>query len=188
MQLALNNSNIFLEPRHANVQALAFLAMHGEHYAAPNLSWMLLGHACRQAEALGMHSPTHQAPEHRQQRLCLFWLLFLIDKSCSLAFGRPACLPTALYENVPLPDQNFILKFNPHERAAFGGQQGASKGSRFGAEVVIRSIQWAKLAGVLSDLLSTDNSANARVEIRSELEKWHLETEQVSDQFPVLGA
>ncbi|KAJ6089455.1 Transcription factor [Penicillium canescens] len=178
MQLAVNDSSIFLEPRHANVQALAFLAMHGEDYAAPNLSWMLLGHACRQAEALGMHSPTHQAPEHRQQRLCIFWLIFLIDKSCSLAFGRPAFLPTALYGNVPLPDQNFILKFNPHERAAFGGQQGASKGSRFGAEVLIRSIQWAKLAGVLSDLLSTDDSTNARVEIRSELEKWHLETEQ----------
>ncbi|OGE47794.1 hypothetical protein PENARI_c037G00954 [Penicillium arizonense] len=51
-------------------------------------------------------------------------------------------------------------------------------GSRFGAEVLIRSIQWAKLAGVLSDLLSTDDSTNARVAIRSELEKWHLETEQ----------
>ncbi|KAJ5762003.1 Transcription factor [Penicillium nucicola] len=178
MQLALNDSSIFLEPRHANVQALVFLAMHGEDYAAPNLSWMLLGHACRQAEALGMHSPSHQTPEHRQQRLCLFWMLFLIDKSCSLAFGRPAFLPTALYQNVPLPDSTFILKFNPHERAAFGGQQGVSNGSKFGAEVLMRSIQWAKLAGVLSSLLSTGDSSDGRVEIRSELDRWYLETER----------
>ncbi|KAJ5297882.1 Transcription factor [Penicillium antarcticum] len=178
MQLALNDSSVFLEPRHVNVQALVFLAMHGEDYAAPNLSWMLLGHACRQAEALGIHLPYHQPPEHRQQRLCLFWMLFLIDKSCSLAFGRPAFLPTALYQNVPLPDPTFILKFNPHERVAFGGQQGVSKGSQFGAEVLMRSIQWAKLAGVLSDLLSTGDSSNARVEIRSKLERWYLETDR----------
>jgi hypothetical protein len=57
VQLALNDSRIFLEPRHANVQTLCFLAMNDEDYAAPNLSWMLLGHACRQAEALVLHSP-----------------------------------------------------------------------------------------------------------------------------------
>jgi hypothetical protein len=187
MQLALNNSSIFLEPRHINVQALVFLAMHGEDYAAPNLSWMLLSHACRQAEALGLHSPLHQPPEHRQQRLCLFWMLFLIDKSCSLSFGRPAFLPTALYENVPLPERSFMLKFNPHERAAFGGQQGPSNGSRFGAEVVLRSIQWAKLAGRLSDILSTGDSSNMRIEIRLEMEKWYLETESVSNESPTIA-
>ncbi|OQD98335.1 hypothetical protein PENSOL_c009G03385 [Penicillium solitum] len=74
VQLALNDSSIFLKPSYANVQALCFLAMHGEDYAAPNLSWMLLGHACRQAEALGLHSPAHQDLDSRQQRLCLLAL------------------------------------------------------------------------------------------------------------------
>ncbi|KAJ5827562.1 Transcription factor [Penicillium robsamsonii] len=178
VQVALNDSRIFLEPRYANVQALCFLAMHGEDYAAPNLSWMLLGHACRQAEALGLHSPAHHDVDSRQQRLCVFWLLFLIDKSCSLSFGRPAFLPTALYKNVPLPDQSFLLKFIPHERAGFGDGQGSSYGSRFGAEIITRSIQWAKLGGSVVDLLTTDGSVYRKQDIRSSLEDWYLNTNQ----------
>ncbi|OQE06566.1 hypothetical protein PENVUL_c017G03689 [Penicillium vulpinum] len=178
VQLALNNSSIFIEPRYANVQALCFLAMHGEDYAAPNLSWMMLGHACRQAEALGLHSPAYQNEDSRQQRLCLFWLLFLIDKSCSLAFGRPAFLPTALYQNVLLPDQCSLLKFKPHERAWFGDGQASAHGTRFGAEIVTRCIQWAKLGGSIADLLAMDGPVNQKQEIRSSLEAWYLDTTQ----------
>lgn len=172
VQLALNDSSIFLKPSYANVQALCFLAMHGEDYAAPNLSWMLLGHACRQAEALGLHSPAHQDLDSRQQRLCLLWLLFLIDKSCSLSFGRPAFLPTALYQNLPLPNQSFLLKFNPQERAWFGDGQGTTCGSRFCAEIITRSIQWAKLGGSVVDLLAMDGSVHKKQEIRSSLGTW----------------
>ncbi|KAJ5185839.1 Transcription factor [Penicillium cf. griseofulvum] len=178
VQLALNDSRIFLEPRYANVQALCFLAMHGENCAAPNLSWMLLGHACRQAEALGLHLPAHQDLDSRQQRLCLFWFLFLLDKSCSLAFGRPAFLPTALYQNVPIPDQSFLLKFNPHERVRFGDGQASIYGSRFSAEVITRSIQWANLGGSVVDLLAMDASVHRKQEIRSSLEAWYLDTKQ----------
>ncbi|OQE10701.1 hypothetical protein PENFLA_c081G08660 [Penicillium flavigenum] len=178
VQLALNDSSIFLEPCLVNVQALCFLAMHGEDYAAPNLSWMLLGHACRQAEALGLHSPTHQDADWRQQRLCLFWLLFLIDKSCSLSFSRPAFLPTALYHNVPLPDRSFLLKFKPHERAWFANGQPSIHGSRFGAEFFTHYVQWAKLAGSVVDLLATADSIHRKQEIRSSLEAWYLDTNQ----------
>ncbi|KAJ6190261.1 Transcription factor [Penicillium mononematosum] len=178
VQLALNDSSIFLEPCLVNVQALCFLAMHGEDYAAPNLSWMLLGHACRQAQALGLHSPTHQDTDSRQQRLCLFWLLFLIDKSCSLSFSRPAFLPTAFYHNVPLPDRSFLLKFKPHERAWFVNGQPSVYGSRYGSEFFTHYIQWAKLAGSVVDLLATDGSIHRKQEIRSSLETWYLDTNQ----------
>ena len=179
VQLALNDSRIFLEPRHANVQALCFLAMHGEDYAAPNMSWMLLGHACRQAEALGLYSPGQGDGESGQKRLCLFWLLFIIDKSCSLAFGRPAFLPTTLHKNVPMPPRSFLLKFNPHERATFANYQEFPKGSEFGAEVVTRSIEWAKFGGSLAEILATGESINAKREIRSKLEAWFLDTNKV---------
>ncbi|KAJ5494629.1 Transcription factor, partial [Penicillium fimorum] len=178
VQIALNDSSIFLEPRYANVQALCFLAMHGEDYAAPNLSWMLLGHACRQAEALGLHSPADHDVDSRQQRLCLFWLLFLIDKSCSLSFGRQAFLPTTLYKNVPLPDQSSLLKFVPHERPGFGGGQVSSYGSRFGAEIITRSIQWAKLGGSVVDVLAVDGLVHRKQDILSRLEDWYLSTNQ----------
>jgi hypothetical protein len=182
VQLALNDSRIFLEPRHANVQALCFLAMHGEDYAAPNLSWMLLGHACRQAEALGLHSPSQRDTESGQKRLCLFWLLFMIDKSCSLAFGRPAFLPMTLYRNVPLPQRSFLLRWNPHERAKFANYQDSAHGSQFGAEILTRSLEWAKIGGSLVELLATGESGTTKQDIRAKLETWFLDTNQVGIQ------
>lgn len=97
MQLALNNSSIFLEPREENIQALVLLAVHGEDFSSPNLSWMLVGHACRQAEALGLHAASDNDSDVRQRKLCLFWLLFAIDKSCALAFGRPTFLHQVIH-------------------------------------------------------------------------------------------
>ncbi|EXM07504.1 hypothetical protein FOIG_02510 [Fusarium odoratissimum NRRL 54006] len=76
MKLALNDSRIFLEPHEVNLQALVMLAIHGEDYASPNSSWMLIGHACRQAEALGFPIASTADYVTTQRRLSLFWLLF----------------------------------------------------------------------------------------------------------------
>ncbi|RAL08544.1 uncharacterized protein BO97DRAFT_353820, partial [Aspergillus homomorphus CBS 101889] len=174
VQLALNESSIFLEPREANVQALAFLAMHGEDYAAPNMSWMLLGNACRQAEALGMHLSSKH--ESQQQQLCLFWLLFLMDKSCSLAFGRPAFLPTALYHNVPLPGQQTLLMFQPHTR--INGVPTHPRVSQFGAQLLRCSMELAKLMGILADVLVNGQPAAPCMELRSSVNAWYSYTNQ----------
>ncbi|KAE8324017.1 fungal-specific transcription factor domain-containing protein [Aspergillus sergii] len=173
LQLALNDSRIFLEPREVNVQALTLLSMHGEDYATPNLSWMLLGHACRQAEALGLHVSNHPSAELRQKRLCLFWLLFVMDKSCSLAFGRPAFLPTAVYQKVPLPDDDILLRFHLRD-----GEKNAQKVSRFGAQHFRRSVDLSKLTGLILDALPTGHSWLARRGIRSKLDDWYQGTVQ----------
>ncbi|PYI00082.1 hypothetical protein BO71DRAFT_312305 [Aspergillus ellipticus CBS 707.79] len=179
VQLALNNSSIFLEPREANVQMLILLAMHGEDYAAPNLSWMLLGHACRQAEALGFHVPAPQFSEaHQEQRLCLFWLLFMIDKSCALAFGRPAFLPTMIYRDVPLPADHSLLKFHPHE-GVLKQSDAHSRVSHFGAQFLKTSFELAKLMGAVLDALAKGTSSPTKEDIRSQLDTWYLDTERV---------
>lgn len=175
VQLALNDSRIFLEPREVNVQALTLLAMHGEDYATPNLSWMLLGHSCRQAEALGLHASSHHSSELGQKRLCLFWLLFLMDKSCSLAFGRQAFLPMAVYQNVPLPNDDVLLRFHLHD-----GQRNAPEVSQFGAQFLKRSMELSKLVGLLLDLLMMGDTSLARRDIRSKLDNWYQDTNQVS--------
>ncbi|PTU20328.1 hypothetical protein P175DRAFT_0510242 [Aspergillus ochraceoroseus IBT 24754] len=178
-RLALNDSSIFMEPRESNVQALLLLAIHGEDYAAPHLSWMLLGHACRQAEALGLHAPAPQLSESRQQqRLCLFWLIFMIEKSCSLAFGRPALLPTALYSDVPLPDPNFLRRFHPHQTADSGNGQAASEESKFGAQVFMKYLEFARLTGIILDLLATSGSVTEKRDIWHKLDTWYRETNQ----------
>ncbi|WKT43568.1 hypothetical protein QSH57_008404 [Fusarium oxysporum f. sp. vasinfectum] len=76
VKLALDDSRIFLEPHEVNLQALFMLAIHGEDYASPNSSWMLVGHACRQAEALGFPIASTTDYVTTQRRLSLFWLLF----------------------------------------------------------------------------------------------------------------
>ncbi|WYZ40962.1 hypothetical protein EsH8_IV_001303 [Colletotrichum jinshuiense] len=179
MRLALNDSRIFLEPREANVQALTLLALHGEDYASPNLSWMLVGHACRQAEALGLHAPTITDFESRQRSLCIFWLLFMVDKSCALAFGRSSFLPVSLYRDVPLPEFGYLLKFQPHTDSSFSNGQTQSRPSPFGAYLLMKGMEVSKLMGWVLDLLTPGPSVVPREEVRLQLENWYQQTNKV---------
>ncbi|GAD95021.1 hypothetical protein NECHADRAFT_34178 [Paecilomyces variotii No. 5] len=175
-QLALNDSSIFLEPREENIQALILLAIHGEDFASPNLSWMLVGHACRQAEALGLHTASDNDSGINQRRLCLFWLLFAIDKSCALAFGRSAFLPTALYGNVPLPDRHYLLKFRPHENPVISDDRRAAQGSTFGAELFSSAIDVAKLTGHIVNFLTYGELKLPKDELKMKLDEWYAHT------------
>lgn len=174
-QLALNDSRLFLEPSLANVQALSLLAVHGEDFAAPNISWMLLSHACRQAETLGLHiranKDTHKVYQHK---LCLFWMLFTLDKSCALAFGRPAFLPLALYRHIPLPDHEFMQKFSHHDMKDVRNERQierqSSQCSKFGASMLKYTIELAKLTSDVLEVLGTGNSKSTKDELRSKLE------------------
>lgn len=176
--LALNDFRIFLEPSETNIQALMLLGCHGEQYASPNLSWMLVGHACRQAQAVGLHSLKGDGYEQRQRRLALFWSLFSVDKSCSLAFGRPTLLPTAIYENVPLPDFQYLLTYHPHRKEPIQTENGPVA-STFGAHFFIQEMQLAKLTGAVLDFLaSPDNMASYRALI-AQLQSWDSVTNEV---------
>ncbi|KAL6898655.1 fungal-specific transcription factor domain-containing protein [Trichoderma evansii] len=176
--LALNDFRIFLEPSETNIQALMLLGCHGEQYASPNLSWMLVGHACRQAQAVGLHSLKGDSYEERQRRLALFWSLFSVDKSCSLAFGRPTLLPTAIYENVPLPDFQYLLKYHPHRKEPIQIENGPTA-STFGAHFFIQGMQLAKLTGAVLDFLaSPGNMASYRAMI-SQLQSWDSVTNEL---------
>ncbi|KAK1763066.1 fungal-specific transcription factor domain-protein [Phialemonium atrogriseum] len=179
--LALNNSKIFLQPSEVNIQALMLLAVHGEDFASPNLSWMLAGHACRQAQALGLHLVTSSDYDLQQRWLCLFWTLFAIDKSCSLAFGRPSFLPTTLYRHVPHPDWRHLLKFQPHDTHFFNGKH-KSDSTTFGAHVFSQNIELAKLTGMVLDSLAHSEPSSIKNSLRSELDAWYLQTNQLLSQ------
>ncbi|KAJ5281836.1 hypothetical protein N7478_007208 [Penicillium angulare] len=176
-QLALNDSRIFLEPSLANIQALALLAVHGEDYASPNTSWMLLSHACRQAEALGLHiRKSKDTLDEWQHKLCLFWLLFTLDKSCALAFGRPAFLPLSLYQDVPIPDEAIISKFSPHDVRLLDTQLEKAQTSCFGSLVLKSTIALAQLMSDVLVVLSEVKSEKFKEDIWSKLEGWFATT------------
>lgn len=176
--LALNDFRIFLEPSEINIQTLVLLGCHGEQYASPNLSWMLVGHACRQAQAVGLHSLRKGSYEYQQRRLALFWSLFSVEKSCSLAFGRPMLLPTSIYENVPLPDFPYLLDYHPHRDQGLPTENGHCV-STFGAHFFIQGMQLAKLTGeVLSFLAGSGNSAGHQTLV-AKLQSWDSVTNEV---------
>ncbi|KAK1239974.1 hypothetical protein MKX08_007416 [Trichoderma sp. CBMAI-0020] len=183
--LALNDFRIFLEPSETNIQALMLLGCHGEQYASPNLSWMLVGHACRQAQAVGLHSLKGGSYEQRQRRLTLFWSLFSVDKSCSLAFGRPMLLPTAIYENVPLPDFQYLLKYHPHRKEPIPTEDGPMT-STFGAHYFIQEMQLARMTGAVLDFLANPTKLAVYQTLIAQLQSWDSVTNEASP-FPTIG-
>ncbi|EHK47021.1 hypothetical protein TRIATDRAFT_46040, partial [Trichoderma atroviride IMI 206040] len=176
--LALNDFRIFLEPSETNIQALMLLGCHGEQYASPNLSWMLVGHACRQAQAVGLHSLKGGSYEQRQRRLTLFWSLFSVDKSCSLAFGRPMLLPTAIYENVPLPDFQYLLKYHPHRKEPIQTEDGLITSS-FGAHYFIHEMQLARMTGAALDFLANPTKSVVHHNLIAQLQSWDSVTNEL---------
>lgn len=179
-RLALDDARIFLEPSEINVQTLMLLGLHGEDFASPNLSWMLVGHACRQAQALGLHlagvgNRQDRDSAAQQRRLCIFWSLFSADKSCSLAFGRPCFLPTSVYEHVQPPNFRYLCNFRPHNK------QGDSE---FGAHHFMKNIELSKITGRVLDFLSSRRSTSERNELISALDSWWLQSKKACLPIP----
>ncbi|KAL7813530.1 fungal-specific transcription factor domain-containing protein [Trichoderma aethiopicum] len=175
---ALNDFRIFLEPSEINIQALMLLGCHGEQYASPNLSWMLVGHACRQAQALGLHKTGRGPYIQQQRRLALFWSLFSVDKSCSLAFGRPMLLPTAICEDVPLPDFQYLLGYHLHQHQPIPTQS-SPRTSTFGAHFFIQGMHLAKLTSAVLNLLSSPETTTDHEALAAKLQSWDSTTNEL---------
>ncbi|OBS18819.1 hypothetical protein FPOA_10546 [Fusarium poae] len=175
VKLALNDSKIFLEPHLVHLQALILLAIHGEDYASPSLSWMLVGHACRQAEALGLHLSNNLDFETYQRRLSLFWMLFAVEKSCSLAFGRPSLLPSNAFPKVELPQLGHLTRFQPRSESTDG--QGLS--SVFGAHMFLARMKLARLTGDVLDLINSAAVGSRRDQLKMDLIEWQTQTKQL---------
>jgi len=177
--LALNDSRIFLEPSEVNIQAIMLLAFHGEDFASPSISWMLTGHACQQTKALALHRPDTKDPATYQQRLCLFWCIFIVDKSCALALGRPDFLPGVAHEDVPMPEFDYLLNFNPHGGKPSDDQLGRSTKSTFGAHVFMRNCELARLTALICDFPNLGKSVNEVEDIKGRLHAWDSFTSRV---------
>ena len=190
--LALEDAGLFLEPCEANIQALMALATHGEDFATPNLSWILIGHACRLAQAIDLHVPLAAADEQgRRRRLFLFWILYGVDKSVCLAFGRPPVLSADFYEHVPFPNVAELHEFSPHTRRHGKTSHHAEATSSFGAAFFSQTIAGSKLTGRISEFLHASRAQGpqlpAYIEKRSalaaELSNWYAATYKVGQYY-----
>jgi hypothetical protein len=107
-------------------------------------------------------------------------MLFILDKPWALAFGRPAVLPIALYRHVPLPDDQFILRFHPHDAAERRNRQHDPQVTNFGVLFSRSSVELAKLTGYVLEILPTGKSSIPKSDIPSKLNAWFLQTNQGS--------
>ncbi|KAL7906600.1 fungal-specific transcription factor domain-containing protein [Trichoderma velutinum] len=187
IRLALDDAKIFLEPNEVNVQALAMLSCLGEDYTSPDLSWMLANHACRQAQALNLHLTEQHYSTEQQRRLTLFWVLFMVDKACALAFGHPVLLSSKMYENVPLPDFQHLLKFRPRH-GQMNNTHTQPYTSTFGAHFLTQNIKLARLTGLILDILTNGALHGGRESLMPYLDDWDMSTRQVLSEARALEA
>jgi hypothetical protein len=175
--VALDNGSLFLEPNEINVLALLALATHGDSFATPSTSWMLATHACTMAQALNLYSPGH--PEY-QRRILLFWGLYAVDKSVSLAFGRPPALPTQYYGHVSIPDVRELAGYSPHiDRQEQSSRLQHSPSGIFGASFFVQGIRLSILIGKVCHYLHTLRSSDPMTcygmgnSLKVEVDNWY---------------
>ncbi|KAE8445521.1 hypothetical protein EG329_013284 [Mollisiaceae sp. DMI_Dod_QoI] len=177
--MLVEDSSIFLEPSVVSAQALCLLAAHGQEITTPSLCWTIFTHACQMAQTLALHLPIPRTPlnsEVNQHRNCLFWGLFIIDKSLALSVGRPPLLPAYLYKNVPLPDSQALALFQPNgvpnERNMT--QHESLVLLEFGSFHIMQNLEFAKLQGQVSDLMYSEEKSNTSkiVELKRNLDHW----------------
>ncbi|KAI9886642.1 MAG: glyceraldehyde-3-phosphate dehydrogenase 1 [Watsoniomyces obsoletus] len=95
--LAFKDISLFLTPRLLNIQALLTAVVVAQETSRPGLCWALLCQACRLAQAIGLHRRSDPAqfrdPGEYEERKWVFWNLYVLDKTLSMAFGRTVFLP-----------------------------------------------------------------------------------------------
>ncbi|KAF2673406.1 hypothetical protein BT63DRAFT_451449 [Microthyrium microscopicum] len=173
--IAIDNGGLFMEPSEINMQALFTLAIHGDSFATPSMSWTLVSHACRMAQALNLHLPTQEP-----RKILMFWALYAVDKGVSLAFGRPPMLPSSYYQNVLLPDLDGLSEYTPHVDRQEG--RGHAQARSFGATHFLQSILLSILSGKILHFLNLKGSVNQasyeseKDALQGELEQWYQTT------------
>ena len=113
----------------------------------------------------------------------------MLDKSLSLAFGRPPFLSGSLYESVPVPGLGQLAKFKPHSQRAEREKAHDGNGDKdiFGALYILQSLKLSKIMGRISEGLQAGPGASAEANAgdgliathKVELDRWKKETFEV---------
>jgi hypothetical protein len=175
--LAADDSNLYLEPSELNIQALAVFAAHGQDLVPPSLCLNLMGQACRMVQMIKLHVPPRGLTKDSSvyaSRICLFWSLFTVDKSMSLAFGHPPILHTSLYKHVELPSFQHLAKYQPHLKNEDRiGTKLVPFVELFGAFCFIQITKLAMIMGEIWDYyLAGNGDRDQRDAIMHKLDSW----------------
>lgn len=157
---AIDDVEIFLGPRLRNIQALMTGAVIATEISRPGLCWSLVAQAARIAQAIGLHRSSNDVnltKSEIQERRCIFWNIYVLDKCLSLSFGRPTCLPDFDCD-VELPEDHG----NPYFK-------------NFLALICLAKIQssiYVRLYSASAVRLTDEERAKIISELDAELRKW----------------
>ena len=181
--LAADEASLFLEPSVLNIQALTIFACHGQDLVTPSLCWSLMSQACRMAQTMNLHRPSRSGARKNgadSLNLCLFWSLFIVDKTLSLAFGCPPVLPTSLYRLVALPSPQQLWAYRPHLSNTGSKTTFPSHVESFGPFYFVQCIKLAMIMGEVSDYFLSDvPGSRQHLELKRKLDEWISEIRQV---------
>ncbi|KAH8821476.1 hypothetical protein F5884DRAFT_850699 [Xylogone sp. PMI_703] len=95
---ALACPKTLMRPKLINLQALVLLGHVAQKYLPPSFTEVLLAQACLLAKRMGLHQQCVTmesiSPEEEEERIKVFRLLYLKDKSLSLSLGMTSWLPS----------------------------------------------------------------------------------------------
>ncbi|OAP63977.1 hypothetical protein AYL99_03204 [Fonsecaea erecta] len=174
--VAADEASIFMEPTILNIQALTVFAVHGQDLVTPSLCWNLASQACRMAQMIKLPLPSVSETRNGElysRNLCLFWSLFIIDKSLSLSFGCPPVLPSALYGNLELPSPQQLSAYRPHLTTSGAVSVLPPHVEFFGAFYFVQCTKLAMIMGDISDFyLLGRRDSSCHASLRKRLDQW----------------
>ncbi|KAH1551910.1 hypothetical protein KXX59_007630 [Aspergillus fumigatus] len=97
------------------VSLYLLMGIYLQSVGSPQRCWMVVGHAIRLAQSLGLHRPDCNfagGSSRERETACRIWHgCILMDRVLAMTFGRPAMIPKWLSAAVPLPkmiDDEFL--------------------------------------------------------------------------------
>ncbi|RFU32207.1 hypothetical protein B7463_g4120, partial [Scytalidium lignicola] len=110
IRCALACPKTLMRPKLINLQALVLLGVVAQKYLPPSFTEVLVAQACLLAKRMGLHQRCvtgEVTPVEKEERIKVFRLLYLKDKSLSLSLGITCWLPSfdcdmsTFFEKVP---------------------------------------------------------------------------------------
>ncbi|KAK4234338.1 fungal-specific transcription factor [Achaetomium macrosporum] len=105
LETVLSNLPFHLPSSLDTTSAMAMAAMYCIEVCKPSAAWNFIATASHMSQTLGMHNivaMTQDSPEHRAQKIKMFWIIYIYEKALSLRLGRSSTIRDGDV-TVPLP-------------------------------------------------------------------------------------
>ncbi|KXJ88162.1 hypothetical protein Micbo1qcDRAFT_235958 [Microdochium bolleyi] len=151
LERALSKFPILTPATFENIKALCFGAIRALFTAKPAILWTLTSKALNMCQTLGYHRiQTHRndAPLMRDQKIWMFWVMYMTSNAVSLRLGRPSVMPDYdISVPVPKPDETSFNRFS---------------------NAVVRCMQFSRIQGKIYEVLYSYGALSQPPQIRAQ--------------------